>query len=391
MLAIPFVILTSCSDMDLRNILAQTVENAKSPQAPSGLSVAMLSVSMLHLTWTDNSANETGFKVERSPDGTSGWTLVRDAAANTTSWNDSGLTPGTTYYYRVKAYTGMGDSTYSNAAFIATDTLKPITTITIGIGDNPTFTMGEPNVDENISSSYNASKYEITNAEFAQFIADGGYSTQSYWTANGLAWKGSTIQPGYWTDINFNGSNQPVVGVSWYEAAAFCNWRSAKEGLTPAYNGSGQATLSANGYRLPTEVEWEYAAAKGASGQAERTYAYGSGTFDPSKVVCSVSPASATQTADVGSKSTAGDTPQGMTDMSGNVWEWCSDNYQADGSITTPSTDRYYFVDDSTSQAFLLRGGAWYRANEGYFRCAYRGYLNTNVRDYGIGFRVVRR
>ena len=219
LLAIPFVILTSCSDMDLRNILAQTVENAKSPQAPSGLSVAMLSVSMLHLTWTDNSANETGFKVERSPDGTSGWTLVRDAAANTTSWNDSGLTPGTTYYYRVKAYTGMGDSTYSNAAFIATDTLKPITTITIGIGDNPTFTMGEPNVDENISSSYNASKYEITNAEFAQFIADGGYSTQSYWTANGLAWKGSTIQPGYWTDINFNGSNQPVVGVSWYEAA----------------------------------------------------------------------------------------------------------------------------------------------------------------------------
>ena len=387
LLAIPFVILTSCSDMDLRNILVQTVENAKTPQAPSGLSASLLSVSSIGLAWTDNSTNETGFKVERSPDGTSGWTQVQLTAADATTCEDTGLSAGTAYYYRVKAINAAGASAYSTCNVPNTNALIAIP----ASGDS--FYMGDgtygPNISETISSSYNVSKYEITNAEFAQFIADGGYSTPSYWTTNGLAWLGTT-QPALWTDSNFNGGNQPVVGVSWYEAVAFCNWRSAKEGLTPAYNGSGQAALSANGYRLPTEVEWEYAAAKGASGHAERTYAYGSGTFDPSKAVCSVSPASATKTADVGSKSTAGDTPQSLADMSGNVWEWCNDNWQVDGSIMV-ATDRYYFVDDLTSQSFLLRGGSWSNTNESFFRCAYRYSMAPFSRGSSIGFRVVRR
>jgi formylglycine-generating enzyme required for sulfatase activity len=251
-----------------------------------------------------------------------------------------------------------------------------------------------PNVSQTISSNYMMSKYEITNTVFAGFIAAGGYATQSYWSTNGWAQKisGNWTQPSFWADGNYNGANQPVVGVSLYEAMAFCNWRSAKEGLTAAYDSAGHATLSASGYRLPTEVEWEYAAAKGASTVTERLWAYSGGTsppFDPSKVVCSVLPATASKTADIGSKSTAGDTPQGLADMTGNVWEWCSDNYQSDASVAS-GTDRYHFLDDSTAQTFLLRSGAWYFTVDGNLRCAYRfsftpyGHLNS------VGFRVVR-
>jgi formylglycine-generating enzyme required for sulfatase activity len=260
------------------------------------------------------------------------------------------------------------------------------------------FTMGDgtygPNKSQTISYNFTMSKYAITNAQFAQFIADAGYTTQSYWTNNGWNYKQSQAWtlPAYWTIGNFNGTNQPVVGVSWYEAVAFCNWRSAKEGLTPAYDSAGHATLSASGCRLPTEVEWEYAAAKGASTETERLWAYSGGTsppFDQGKVVCSVSPASALKTADVGSKSPGGDTPQGLADMSGNVWEWCSDNYQSDASVASVP-NRYYFLDDSTGQTLLIRGGAWLGTLEGLFRSAIRGNGNPYGREDYIGFRVVR-
>ena len=292
---------------------------------------------------------------------------------------------------------GCGDMDLRNilADIVARASLNPITMVTINAASD-SFQMGDalygPNppagVTETISADYNMSKYEITNAQFAQFIADGGYSTQSYWTTNGWTWKASTTQPLFWTDINFNGINQPVASVSWYEAVAFCNWRSVKESLNPAYNSAGQATLSANGYRLPTEVEWEYAAAKGGSGQPERIYAWGD-TWYENKAVCSVSPASASKTADVGSKSTAGDTLQSLADMSGNVWEWCSDN---DEAVPANGPDRYYFVDDSTSQSFVIRGGSWNNNLEHYFRCAYGTAAVPGYRiSGGVGFRVVRR
>ena len=261
------------------------------------------------------------------------------------------------------------------------------------------FTMGDgtygPGVSQTISYNFKISKTEITNSQFQQFIDDSGYNTDSYWTTNGWEAKisGGWTQPAYWTDASFNGTTQPVVGVSWYEAVAFCNWLSVKEGLTPAYNILGQANLVASGYRLPTEVEWEYAAAKGASAEAERLWAYGGsvvGDWDSSMVVCSVSPASATIPANVGSKSPDGDTPQGLADMSGNVLEWCSDCSQDDADVSG-GLNRYYFVYDQTDQLFIERGGAWWGIVEGYFRAAHRtNHDNVQSRYYGLGFRVVR-
>ncbi|MBN1676756.1 MAG: fibronectin type III domain-containing protein, partial [Kiritimatiellae bacterium] len=94
------------------------------PTAPSGLAAAAQSTTSIRLTWTDNSGNETVFKVDRSPDGSS-WTRVAEPAANTTAWTDSGLAAGTKYYYRVKASNSAGDSGYSNVATATTDESLP--------------------------------------------------------------------------------------------------------------------------------------------------------------------------------------------------------------------------------------------------------------------------
>src|SRR5439155_21189679 len=74
------------------------------------------SATHVNLAWTDNATNETGFIVERSPDGTTGWTQVGTPAQNATSFSNTGLTTGTQYFYRVRATNAVGDSANSNVA-----------------------------------------------------------------------------------------------------------------------------------------------------------------------------------------------------------------------------------------------------------------------------------
>ncbi len=281
----------------------------------------------------------------------------------------------------------------------ARDELGPIQEVSIAsAGDS--FGMGDPAtgnpavVNESFSESFSMSKYEITNAQFQQFMDDGGYTTQSYWTSNGwtLRTGGGWTQPASWADSNYKDPKQPVTGVSWYEAVAFCNWRSAKEHLAPAYDTTGKADLKASGYRLPTEAEWEYAAAKGAPGQSERNFAWGNSGDGSKAVVMAMYPAA------VGSKSAAGgDTPQGLADMSGNAAEWCSDNFDTMIAIQ-PASDYYYYIDDRFGmggRAAPTRGGSFSDATvDPNLRCAYRNGAPLEARGpgtYNIGFRTVRR
>jgi hypothetical protein len=104
----------SAGDSDYSNTASATTQGISLPAAPSNLNAVEVSSSQIDLFWIDNSDNETGFKVERSPDGTSGWIEIGTTSANETTFSDMGLNPETTYYYHVCASNSTGDSDYSN-------------------------------------------------------------------------------------------------------------------------------------------------------------------------------------------------------------------------------------------------------------------------------------
>lgn len=126
----------------------------------------------------------------------------------------------------------------------------------------------------------------------------------------------------------------PVSAVDWYDAIAYCNWLSEKAGVTPCYSGGGKATkcdFSANGYRLPTEAEWEYAA---RGGQMNQGYLY-AGSNDPGQVGW-YADNSGGKAHPVGEMAP---NELGIYDMSGNRWEWCWDWYVKEYYSFSPESD----------------------------------------------------
>lgn len=107
------------------NVAMATTFNPQPPVAPTDLAATTASQTAIDLHWVDNAGNEGSFSVERSPDGTSEWGLVATVGSNIVDHHDSGLTPGTSYYYRVFARNDDGDSTYSNVAVATTWELQP--------------------------------------------------------------------------------------------------------------------------------------------------------------------------------------------------------------------------------------------------------------------------
>jgi fibronectin type 3 domain-containing protein len=122
------------------------------PAPPSNLSATAISPSQINLSWTDNSSDETGFKIERKTGAGGTWSQVTTVGANVTSYPDTGLSSATTYYYRVRSYGPGGDSAYSNEASATTPAPQPTSlsispgslyqwecyTMTAGNGDNMT-------------------------------------------------------------------------------------------------------------------------------------------------------------------------------------------------------------------------------------------------------------
>jgi formylglycine-generating enzyme required for sulfatase activity len=387
-------LLWTCSKMDLRDEIVKIVQDTTAPASPTNLSVTSVSDTTISLRWQDNAGTESGYQIEERSSPSEVFTVVHTTTADVTSWQFAAAAPSVSYSFRVCARGSAANSGFSNVVTALTS-FTPMVSIRAA-GD--AFVMGDatvgvtPAILQSISYDYLMASHLVTNGEFIQFIGDSGYGTASYWTTTGWGWNNNTLtQPDdhFWTDPRFSGVSQPVVGISWYEAVAFCNWRSIKDGLTPCYDSAGRADLSATGYRLPTEVEWEYAAAKGGVGQAERVWAWGD-AWDSSKSVYT-----AASTAAVGSKSPAGDTPQGLTDMSGNAWELCSDNWIADNAVTTSEVNRYFFLNDSGGLDVCIRGGTYLANDPNILRCACRAHWNTYTRYTvdlnAISFRVVRR
>lgn len=189
-------------------------------------------------------------------------------------------------------------------------------------------------------------KYAVTRGEFRDFIGETDYQTDAEtgggsYVYDGTEWKQKPDAS--WLNPYFKQTNDhPVVCVSWNDAIAYCNWRSQKEGLTPVYTitkNTVNANFSANGYRLPTEAEWEYAARCG-----EKGYKYSWGDGDPQgKSGGNIADEALKRalpkwpweiwkgyddgyvyTAPVGSFEL---NDFGLYDMTGNAWEWCWDWY----------------------------------------------------------------
>ena len=174
----------------------------------------------------------------------------------------------------------------------------------------------------------------------------------------------------------FKGPDRPVEQVSWFDAVAFCNELSKQEGMRPAYRVQGESVTwdrDADGYRLPTEAEWEYA----ARGGEEHVY---SGSNDP-KAVGWYPSNSGRGTHEVGGKLA---NSYGLYDMSSNVWEWAWDCYgdYPSGTVTDPTGP-------STGSSRVLRGGSWLSDARG-VRVARRVNRAPGYRNNTLGFRLVR-
>lgn len=177
--------------------------------------------------------------------------------------------------------------------------------------------------------------------------------------------------------------HHPVIDVTWYGAARYCDWRSLMAGLQRAYEHSGDWSCNAGnpygaeGYRLPTDAEWEYA----AQHEDERVYPWGNEAPN-----CSLANYSACVewTSSVRSCQ-QGDSALGISDMAGNVWEWCNDWY-ACSLGENPEEDP---TGEETGSWRVLRGGAW-NNNINPLRCAGRYYDAPGLSYGNYGFRAAR-
>jgi len=216
-------------------------------------------------------------------------------------------------------------------------------------------------------SSFYMGKYEVTQREWYDVM---GTSVRQQRDKADKPWS-----------IYDEGNNYPMYYVNWFEAVEYCNKRSQREGLTPAYTISGSGdnrtvtwNRNAAGYRLPTEAEWEYACRAGT------TTAYNTGASISNDTGWYYANSGYT-THPVGQKPA---NRWGLHDMHGNVWEWCWDWYgsYSSGAQTDPT--------GASSGPFrVLRGGSWSNSAES-VRSALRDSSYPDYRSFYIGFRLVR-
>jgi len=234
-----------------------------------------------------------------------------------------------------------------------------------------------------ISQGFHMGLYEVTRQQFGQFVEKAGYKTDAEREGWSWAWRGSRVakvdglswqNPGYkQTD------DHPVLCVSWNDAKAFCDWLSQNEGRT---------------YRLPTEAEWEYACRAGTktayqwgnnpdngSGWCNATDLTAKPSFSEWKTVFNWRDGYI-YTSPVGQFR---QNSFGLFDMHGNVYEWCSDWYDAKYYTNSLSIDP---KGPSMGTHRVNRGGSW-ASYPGSLRSAVRSTGAPNVRSIYIGFRVV--
>ena len=301
---------------------------------------------------------------------------VKIGTSKSLEFNDEIVQPCTTYYYQVSAFNDKVEMPLSSRVTVKTNgfTMKDMVLIPAGdfqMGDN--FNEGYPNerpVHTVYLDAFYIDKYEVNNAQYRKFI-DVNPANKT---------------PAYWNNKNYNAPDQPVVGISWDGASAYAKWI---------------------GKRLPTEAEWEKAARGGLLG---KRFPWGddwppplkAGNFadeafkrafpEPSVFIPGYGDGY-TYPAPVGRFSPNG---YGLYDMSGNVFEWCADEYDENYYEKSPKNNPKAINGSKSSVGpfnraeplgMVIRGGSWNSFNETELRVAFRRYSRMHTNN--IGFRCV--
>ena len=277
----------------------------------------------ISLSWVDNTELEQGFIIER--DEGSGFTQISTVEQDVTSYSDVGLMYGIEYSYRVAAYFDTLVSDYTN---IVSERINYFTLEWIEIAPG-NFTFGESDVSTELDYTYDIMQYEVTNRQYVTYLEEalargdidvtftevssvGG--ADLYYdlldSESKISWTGSIfiIQTGY--------ENYPVSVVSWLGAGDFAEFY---------------------GWRLPNEHEWE----KAARGNTGWDYPWGD-----SPPTCELANYSGCNDGIIPVGITSGESPYGVSDMVGNVWEWTSDLHEGGPNRAVRGGSWSYYTED---------------------------------------------
>jgi formylglycine-generating enzyme required for sulfatase activity len=341
------------------------------PQIPRNVRAGTPGTDSVTLNW-DSAGSGVSYKVYYNTQNNPSGANVLDDLATGTSMNITGMESGTNYYFWVASVKDGQESGRSSVVTILTAAV-PTSNVPSGMVriNGGTFMMGSPasevgrdddEVQHRVTvGSFYMARYEVTQKEYQALMG---------------------TNPSI-----FKGDNLPVEQVTWYNAVNYCNARSRSEGLTPAYTVSGTNVTwnrSANGYRLPTEAEWEYACRAGTT----TPFSTGSNITTNQANYIGNNPYNGNAKGIYREKTTAvgsfAANSWGLYDMHGNVWEWCWD-WHGDygrGSQTDP-------MGASSGSYRVHRGGSWSDDGQN-LRSAYRRGSTPSNRHSTLGFRLLR-
>ncbi|MDD3049574.1 MAG: SUMF1/EgtB/PvdO family nonheme iron enzyme [Candidatus Cloacimonetes bacterium] len=380
----------------------------------SGFSVSSISYFKVDLNWTIlSNADIVGYEISVQNSSIDPILVTSRTINSCPIFN---LQPNVDYVFEIRSYIGERTSpaVQTEPVSVESFTAPVIETITVQSGS---FNMGnldgetdEQNVHQvTLDNSFEMGKYEVTIEQFLEIYNwalgkgmirisleyDPTSQVQGIVTPRDITTlvltddedcpimfsnelKKFVVKEGYET-------NRPMSHVKFKGAAKFLNWFGQIEGYEPLYNDSDAATLyGTSGYRLPTEAEWEYTARYNDN----RLYPWGDSTPNESLVNFDNI---VSHTTPVGNYA-SGNNSLGISDLSGNVWEWCNDWYKAEYS-TDPETNPAGPNSSTPNSSKVIRGGSWAQPEQ-VITTTNRSYMNWNFQglkaDKFVGFRIIK-